>query len=310
MPPDDLHHDRLAAILADRLPPVVRWTGAMARRLRQFDIGLAGKASGSASTDALTVADLAVQEVLVAALRDADPSLRRCRLDAEERTGDLARFAAESGYAIALDPIDGTRQYRDRVGTGYAVMLSLRSAATVHYSLVFVPESGPHGTWIEARGDRVAWGGDDPARSAPAVLRGLPAVPRERPAARRIYVIGFQARDGERARQVTATGLEGIVTDALPGSVYELLARGELGGSLIHTPNVYDFPVALHIARLLGGDAVWVHDRRPVHFGTLWRDERADMLRLPGIVACSPDRRTLDILCDLARDWNPERYAD
>ena len=27
-----------------------------------------------------------------------------------------------------------------------------------------------------------------------------------------------------------------------------------------------------------------------------------------GIVACSPDRDVLKTLCDLARDWNPERY--
>jgi hypothetical protein len=32
------------------------------------------------------------------------------------------------------------------------------------------------------------------------------------------------------------------------------------------------------------------------------------MIRLPGIVACSPWRATLDRLCELARDWNPVRY--
>jgi 3'(2'), 5'-bisphosphate nucleotidase len=39
-------------------------------------------------------------------------------------------------------------------------------------------------------------------------------------------------------------------------------------------------------------------------------DERANMLRLPGIIATSPDRAVLDTLCALARDWNPIRYAD
>jgi hypothetical protein len=41
----------------------------------------------------------------------------------------------------------------------------------------------------------------------------------------------------------------------------------------------------------------------------LWMDERANMLRLPGIIATSPDRAVLATLCDLARDWNRVRYA-
>lgn len=96
----------------------------------------------------------------------------------------------------------------------------------------------------------------------------------------------------------------------MPGSIYPLLARGDFGGSLIHSPNIYDFPVSLHIARILGGDAVWVHNRQPVNFDELWNDERADMLRLPGIVACSANSQTLNTLCELAKDWNPNRYVD
>ena len=53
-----------------------------------------------------------------------------------------------------------------------------------------------------------------------------------------------------------------------------------------------------------------VHNGRPVHFRELWMDDRANMLRLPGIVACSANRATLATLCQLARDWNPQRYED
>jgi 3'(2'), 5'-bisphosphate nucleotidase len=88
------------------------------------------------------------------------------------------------------------------------------------------------------------------------------------------------------------------------------MATGEFAGSLIHTPNVYDFPVSLHLARILGGDALWVHNREPVHFCETWNDERASMLRLPGIAACSDNRETLAILCELARDWDPRRYVE
>lgn len=301
----------LTDALSDHLPAVLRWCGAVARRLRHFDIGVSGKTSGSANTDALTLADLTVQELLVAALRDCDPIFRRCRIEGEEYTGDIQHFAEESEYTIALDPIDGTKQYRDKTGNGYAVMLNVRSEKTVHYSLVFLPESGEQGTWVTACGDRVVCGEDDPARPAGEVLRAIaPVDPATRPDSRKIYLIGFQQDDPLKAQMVTDAGLEGFTSDDMQGSIYELLARGEYGGSLIHTPNIYDFPVSLHIARILGGDALWAHDRQPVHFGELWNDGRADMLRLPGIVACSSNRATLETLCELAQDWDQQRYAD
>ena len=107
---------------------------------------------------------------------------------------------------------------------------------------------------------------------------------------------------------VTQIGLNGFAPDEMPDSIYPLLACGEFGGSLIHSPNIYDFPVSLHIARTLGGDAIWVHNGESVHFKETWLDDRADMLRLPGIVACSANRETLNKLADLAKNWNRNRY--
>ncbi len=294
--------------LSVHLPPVMRWAGAIARRLRSHNISLTGKSSGSATTDALTLADLTVQELLVAALRDADPIFRCCKIEAEETTGDLQRFPETSDLVLALDPIDGTKQYRDHTGNGYAVMLHLRNATDVLYSLVYIPEKGEHGWWVEAHEGRIACGADDPSRPAIDVVRSLPTFDESTPRSKSIYLIGFQQREVEAARRVTAAGLVGVAPDDMPGSIYELMAQGTFGGSLIHSPNVYDFPVSLQLARLLGGDAVWVHNGEPVHFRETWTDERADMLRLPGIVACSPDPEMLKTLVDLARNWNPERY--
>jgi 3'(2'), 5'-bisphosphate nucleotidase len=296
--------------LSQHMPAVLRWAGAIAQQLRGFDIGVVGKkTSGSASTDALTLADLSVQELLVAALRDNDPILRQCRLEAEESTGDLERFALEGSYTIALDPIDGTRQYRDRSGNGWSVMLNLRSHETVHYSLVFIPECGATGTWVEAVGERVVCGEDDPNLPAKAVLQHLkPIDVRTRPESKNIYLTGFLDRDPVRAEAISGVGLQAYTSEHMPGCLYELFARGSFGGALFHTPNVYDFPVMLHLARLLGGDALWVHNREPVNFETLWVDDRADMLRLPGIVACSANQETLAVLCDLAKTWDPVRY--
>ena len=163
--------DPIISALRQHAPPLMRWAGAIAKRLRQFNIALTGKHSGNANTDALTLADLTVQELLVA-------------------------------------------------------------------------------------------------------------------------------------------GLRGYPPDEMPGSIYPLLATGEFGGSLIHSPNIYDFPVSLHLARILGGDAVWVHNQQPVNFDEMWMDDRADMLRLPGIVACAVNRESLKTLCELAKDWNPVRYVD
>src|SRR5688500_17175619 len=132
-----IDREELIAALAREMPNALRWGGVVAKQLRGHDIALGGKASGFASTDALTLADLSVQELLVAALRDADPLFRRCRIEAEEVTGDLGRFAKGPEYVSALDPIDGTKQYRDRSGDGWSVMLHLRTATEVLYSLVY-----------------------------------------------------------------------------------------------------------------------------------------------------------------------------
>lgn len=302
---------RLVDSLSAQLPSAVRWAGSVARRMRQFNIALEGKQSGSASTDALTLADLTVQELLVGALRDGDPLFRQCRIEAEESTGDLARFAEQGEYTIALDPIDGTKQYRDKTGNGYAIILTLRSPETLHYTLVFAPESGPHGSWVEIKHNRIVTGPDDPSRTAGDVLKSFAPVLREGNAdSRKIYLIGFQQHDRARADRVTEAGLEGVAADDCRGCLYELLARREYAGSLIHSPNVYDYPASLHLVRVLGGDSLWVHNQQPVNFHELWMDDRASMLRLPGIIATSPDRHVLRTLCDLARDWNPVRYAE
>jgi 3'(2'), 5'-bisphosphate nucleotidase len=250
-----------------------------------------------------------VQEILVAALRDMGPVVRRCRIEAEESTGDLGRFAKQSEWVLGIDPIDGTRGYRDRIGNDYAVMLHARTHATIHYSLVYLPEETAEGTWLEVRDDRIAVGPDDASRAARAALDALPPVAADQPrASRRILVSGFLGHERERANTVSGVGLEAVLGSDTPGSLYPLMARGDLGGALFHTPNVYDFPVCMHLARALGGDAVWVREGRPVDFGGLWRDERSSMLRLPGIVACASDRSVIATLVDVARDWSAERY--
>ncbi len=293
------------------LPPVLRWSGAVAKRLRQFNIAVEGKSSGNSNTDALTLADLSVQELIVAALRDADPILRQCRIEGEESTGDMSLFADDAELAISIDPIDGTKQFRDRTGNGYSVIVHLHDAKTPHYSLVFAPEMGPTGTWTEVSDSRIMCGPDDTTQTARAVLDDLPDLSKDRSQlGKGIYLIGFQEKDEHRAREVDGLGLLGRTSAEMPGSIYPFMATGEYAGSLIHTPNIYDFPVSMHIARLLGGDAVRADNREPVRYADLWMDERANMLRFSGVIACSEDPETIDQLCNLAQDWDLVRYAD
>jgi len=311
-----MNTESIIAALQTALPSVVRWSGAVAKKLRQFNIAVDGKHSGNANTDALTLADLSVQELLVAALRDADPVLRTCRIEGEESTGDMAHFDSDSRLAISIDPIDGTKQYRDKTGNGYSIIVHLHDDSTPHYSLVFAPEMGEHGTWVEVTAYRIVCGPDDPSRTARAVLDSLPDLSsrRSNPGAG-IYLIGFQQRDTQCAREVDGLSvhgrkLQGRTSDEMPGSIYPFMATGEYSGSLIHSPNIYDFPVSMHIARVRGGDAVWVHNREPVHYRNLWMDTRAGMLRYPGIVACSEDADVIDQLCKLSQDWSQVRYED
>ena len=298
----------LTAALSRHMPAVLRWSGAVARELRKHNIAVSGKNSGSAATDALTLADLSVQELIVAALRDLDPQFSPLP---HRGGGDDRRprpVFKDGDFVLAIDPIDGTKQYRDRTGNGYSVMLHLRNRETVLYSLVYIPESGPEGTWVEVRDGRVFCGPDDPTRPAAPMCATMTAVEAGTlPDSKKIFVNGFQQHDADRIRDVTSAGLEGCTSDAMDGCVYDLRSRGLLGGSLIRSPNVYDFPVSLHIARMLGGDAVWVHNRQPVNFRETWLDEgeHDPPSRYRGLLH---DPKTLDTLCTLAREWNPNRY--
>jgi 3'(2'), 5'-bisphosphate nucleotidase len=305
--------DPVITSLSLHMPAVLRWAGAIARRLRGYDIGLPGKHSGAAATDALTIADLSLQELIVAALRDCDPVFRQCRIDAEETTGDLARFPADADLTIGIDPIDGTQRYRDRTGSAYSVMLHLRSKSAVLYSLVHQPEYGEHGSWIEARGGRILAGPDDPSRPAADVVRSLPRARAAKeagkaPAVPKVFIAGFQEAKADVARRVAQLGIDAEDSSSGTQTGYQRIAAGEICGALFHSPNVYDFPVMMHLFRILGGDAVRVGDGKPADFREVWRDERANLQRLPGIIAASTDAGVLRRLVELARHWNPARY--
>ena len=160
-------------------------------------------------------------------------------------------------------------------------MLHLRSPDSIAYSLVYLPEEGVDGTWVEASPQGIVVGPDDHARPRARRARRAAAGGAGPPAGQpRILVSGFRNGVVERAREITATGMEGVLGGETGGSLFPLLARGDLGGAVYHTPNVYDFPVCVHLARRLGGDAVWAHD------GVRWTSARCGATSDPACSAC------------------------
>lgn len=304
-------HSELFAALSSHLPSVFRYAGSVATELRKHNVAVEGKESGNANTDALTLADLSLQSMLITAIRDCGPVAKACRIEAEEDTGPLDAFDASANLVIALDPIDGTRQYRDRTADGWSIMLHVRTATDVLYSLVYLPAYGMHGQWLEATPEYIKVCEDDPTRRAEDVIAAAEPITAEtREGGKGCYIIGFQALDEERAELITAAGLKGYGPQQMPSSVYPLLATGAFCGSLIHTPNIYDFPVSLQLARRFGGDAVRVDTDQPVDFTDTWMDEKSGMLRVHGIIALADNPADLKTLCQIGRDWNPVRYSE
>lgn len=303
--------DRVIPALSARMPSVIRYAGAVATELRKHNVAVTGKESGNANTDALTLADLSLQAMLITAIRDCGPDATACRIEAEEETGPLDQFNQHSELVIALDPIDGTRQYRDNTANGWSIMLHVRTRNDVLYSLVFLPAYGEHGQWLEATPDYIKVCEDDPTRPAEVVIEeALPILAESRRGERGCYIIGFQNLDEPRAALITQAGMKGFGPQQMPSSVYPLLATGEFCGSLIHTPNIYDFPVSVQLARRFGGNAVRVDTGEEIDFHHTWMDEKSGMLRLHGIIALADNPDDLATLCDLAKDWNPERYSE
>lgn len=306
-----LDQGAVISALSARMPSVIRYAGAVATELRKHNVAVEGKESGNANTDALTLADLSLQTMLITAIRDCGSAATACRIEAEEDTGPLDAFNQDADLVIALDPIDGTRQYRDHTANGWSVMLHVRTATDVVYSLVYLPAAGQHGQWLEATPDYLKVCDDDPTRTAEDVIAAAePITEANRKSGKGCYIIGFQGLDEERAELITAAGLKGFGPQQMPSSVYPLLATGDFCGSLIHTPNIYDFPVSLQLARRFGGDAVRVDTGAPVDFTDTWMDEKSGMLRVHGIIALADNPDDLQTLCELGKAWNPVRYSE
>ncbi|MBI4023107.1 hypothetical protein HY375_03010 [Candidatus Berkelbacteria bacterium] len=199
--------------------------------------------TGSAGIDALTEADLAVQELVLGTL--AETPLSTCQLFAEEATPSVDRFADRSPFALTLDPIDGTLMYAH--GSPYfRFILGFRTVDELRYTFVYYP--------AQEISIRITNQGIEQSGRF-----DLPALPNHA----RTVVYSAEPRSASRSTAIRATlrDLGYTLTDTGHvrkgfGSITLFLA-GVVGGYYNGYPNVHDSFVAAHYAQARG----W-----PVHY--------------------------------------------
>lgn len=108
--------------------------------------GLEGSATNApkagettAEKQALTLADLAAQEIILASLVASYPEVS---LEAEEATPSCDRFSSDSDDVVVIDPIDGTLHSYLRGEGPYGILLGLVVRGIYRAGLVALPREG------------------------------------------------------------------------------------------------------------------------------------------------------------------------
>ncbi len=138
--------------------------GAVALRLQgQVRNQKKRTSAGTPESEALTVADLAAQDVILHLLADALPEVS---IDAEEDTASVRLFppAAPGRSEVVVDPVDGTLSYL--MGSGdFAVMAGLFREAWLVASVAAYPAHGALHWAIAGGGCHSQPAGADPQRA-------------------------------------------------------------------------------------------------------------------------------------------------
>jgi fructose-1,6-bisphosphatase/inositol monophosphatase family enzyme len=113
---------------------------------------------------ALTTADTASQEALLAPLLEHFPQVR---LAAEEDTPSVSRFSDSGDALVVIDPIDGTLRFYLEERGPYAVMIGLAIRDRYEASLVALPREGLYFDAVRGRGARICQ--EDTAAQAIAI---------------------------------------------------------------------------------------------------------------------------------------------
>jgi hypothetical protein len=144
------------------LAPALRQAASIARTLEGRVANRPKPREVNPVKAALTIADTAVQEALLARLFEHFPHVR---LEAEEDTVSVARFSGESDALVVIDPIDGTLRFFLEGRGPYGVMVGLVVRNQYQAVLVATPREGLFFDAVRGGGARVA-AGDTPPRRA------------------------------------------------------------------------------------------------------------------------------------------------
>jgi hypothetical protein len=150
------------------LAPALREAASIARALQGRVRNRPKPGEATPIKAALTAADTACQEALLAALHGILPD---ARLEAEEDTPSVAMFSGRGEATVVIDPIDGTlRFFLEGLGP-YASMVGLAIDGVYRAALVALPREGLLLDAVRGDGARI-WRGDRPARPARVARRG------------------------------------------------------------------------------------------------------------------------------------------
>ena len=233
------------------LEPEFLRIGDWAPRLRAEVEGRAKSSSGDAAVDIVTEADFRLQEEFLRVFLETP--LAGCRLWAEESNPLIqelsARFRADNGYYLCLDPIDGTQRFLEDAPY-YSSIVSLHDGRRPLYSWIYYPKMA---WWMRLDPSGVTTSGE-PCESENC-LGDLSRVI--------VYTAGDPDRDcPDWKERVQRRGLHFIKSrDIGPFGAKFLLLRQKVAGYFAARPNPYDGLMAYHYAQVhlarLSGWELW-----------------------------------------------------
>lgn len=141
----------LAGFARAMMPAALR-AAAIARSMEGRVRNVPKSAETGDVKQALTAADMAAQEAILASLIELYPEVS---LAAEEDTPTVARFPSRAPALVIIDPIDGTlRSYLEARGP-YAVIIGLAIDRDIRAGIVVLPREGP--LFMGERGRGAEW---------------------------------------------------------------------------------------------------------------------------------------------------------
>jgi len=144
------------------LAPALQQAASLARSLEGR---VSNNPKAEESTDvkaALTLADTAAQEALLAPLLEHFPKIK---LEAEEDTPTVSRFSQTDDALVVIDPIDGTLRFYLEAKGPYAVMIGVAIPDRYEASLVALPREQLYFDAVRGGGARMC-SGDAAAETA------------------------------------------------------------------------------------------------------------------------------------------------